>query len=98
MTGLHDSTLGMSVYNAIQRLGSISRHQALVFLQKNWAPGLEDTEVDAGANYLLRRKLVTEAAGILSARVLVRGAAATVARSPADSTELMLVIPHSRTE
>jgi hypothetical protein len=88
MTGLHDSTLGLSVYNALARCGALSREQIRAVLTKAWHKGVEAEEIDAGVAYLLARRFVTEADDIVAPARTVNGAAATVIRNPLDQTEL----------
>lgn len=89
MTGLHESTLGWSVYNALARCGRLSRPQALVVLTKHWEPEVESSEIDDGVAYLLKRGFVTEADGILAPVRTVNGAAATLIRNPLEQSELV---------
>lgn len=89
MTGLHESTLALSVYNAIARHGTMTREQALAVLQRAWESGLEASEVDTGVAYLLQRKMVTDVNGVLSPARTAAGAAATVVRNPLAQTELV---------
>jgi hypothetical protein len=93
MTGLHDSTLALSVYTAIARHGAMGRAQLLATLQRAWMPAVEAPEIESGLRYLAARNIVTEADGVVAARVLVSGAAATVVRNPANQTELVLSVP-----
>ncbi len=88
MTGLHESTLALSVYNAIARCGTMTREQALAVLQKHWEQQLDLAEMNLGVEYLVTRKMITEADGVLAPSKLVNGAAATVIRHPADATAL----------
>lgn len=91
MTGLHESTLALSVYNAIARDGTMTRAQAFAYLQKNWDDGskLELDEIDQGLQYLLARKLVTFADDVIAPSRLESGAACTVVRHPLKQTELV---------
>lgn len=89
MTGLHESTLALSVYTALVRHGSLTRDQACSVLSAAWDPRLERDEVDAGAEYLLARRLVVEADGVLTPSSFKNGAARTVIRSATDQTELV---------
>jgi hypothetical protein len=88
MTGLHESTLALSVYNAIARCGQLSRAQLLTVLQKHWEASVAAEEIEAGIAYLLARKMVTEADGFVAAARTQSGAAATVIRDPMQQTEL----------
>jgi hypothetical protein len=91
MTGLHESTLGLSVYNAIMRHGALTGQQMLAILQANWMPNVEASEVVAGMRYLIKRNLVQDTDGAVAARHVVNGAAAPVMRNPVEPTELLLV-------
>lgn len=89
MTGLHESTLALSVYNAVARMGSMNSTQLVTFLSKEWDGRVEVSEVEEGIDYLSRRKMVTIAGGNISPARLDRGAARTVLRNPARLTELV---------
>lgn len=92
MTGLHESTLALSVYTAIQRRGSMSREQMLVMLREAWDARLEPVEIDEGIEYLITRKMVIDQGGVVAASIVSNGAAATVVRDPRDQTELRVVV------
>lgn len=92
MTGLHESTLGLSVYNAIMRHGALSGDQLLGVLKVNWMPNVEALEVEAAARYLIKRDLVLVTEGVISAKHVTNGAAAPLIRNPAAPTELLLVM------
>jgi hypothetical protein len=91
MTGLHESTLALSVYNAIARDGAMTAGQALSYLKRYWDAGgiLELGEVEAGIRYLESRKLVTVADETVAPAKLENGAARTVVRHPEQQTELV---------
>ncbi len=89
---IHESTIALSVYNAIQRLGAMNREQILTKLKAAWDPVTDLDEIDGGIAYLLKRTLVIETDGVVSARIVNNGAAATVVRDPCDQTELRVVM------
>lgn len=91
MTGLHESTLALSVYNAVARDGTMTAAQAFAYLQRYWDVGamLELEEVYAGIRYLEKRKIVTVADGTIAPAKLENGAARTVTRNPAQQSELI---------
>lgn len=90
MTGLHESTLALSVYNALARHGDMTERQVLAALQRAWHPELETNEVRAGIEYLTRRKMVAASeGGKLGVAQLVGGTARTVLRNPGAQHELM---------
>lgn len=89
MTGLHESTLALSVYNAVARLGTLNGAQLLDVLQRNWDERVEPDEIQQGIAYLLSRKMVTVAAGVVAPAKLEGGAARTILRSPVCQTELV---------
>lgn len=91
MTGLHESTLALSVYNAIARDGTMTVTQAFAYLRKHWDVDgqLELAEIYEGLRYLEKRKLVTVADGTIAPTKLEGGAARTVIRHPAQQTELI---------
>jgi hypothetical protein len=93
MTGLHTSTLALSVYTAIQRHGSLSDEQVLAVLRQNWLESVEANEIADGLAYLTARDMVTVEGGIIAAKRLRNGVAATVIRHPLDQTQLVYGTP-----
>jgi hypothetical protein len=89
MTGLHESTLALSVYNAVARLGTLNGAQLLEVLRRNWDERVDPDEIQQGVAYLLRRKMVTVAHGVVAPAKLEGGAARTILRNPARQTELV---------
>jgi len=89
MTGVHESTLALSIYTALTRAGDMSTEQALALLKRAWDERLEEEEVAQGLTYLLERKLVTVGDGVIRATRHDGGAAATVVRHPLRQTELV---------
>ncbi|HTJ17841.1 MAG TPA: hypothetical protein VL494_13770 [Steroidobacteraceae bacterium] len=89
MTGLHESTLALSVYNAVARDGAMDGEQLLAYLRSNWDPRLEPNEVVAGCDYLKARRMIVVADGVVAPARLESGAARTVLRHPARQTELV---------
>jgi hypothetical protein len=89
MTGLHESTLALSVYNAVARLGSLNGDQIMTVLRNNWDDRVEPSEIAEGVRYLLKRKMVVVADGTVSAAQSEAGAARTILRHPARQTELI---------
>lgn len=88
MTGLHDSTLALSVYNALARCGQLTREQILTVLKANWNEATEAEEIEIGIGFLARRNFIAESDGVLIPSHFERGTAATVIRNPLDNTEL----------
>jgi hypothetical protein len=89
MTGLHESTLALSVYNAVARLGTLNGAQLLEVLRRNWDNRVEPDEIQQGVSYLLKRKMVTIADGVVAPAKLEGGAARTILRNPIRQTELI---------
>jgi len=89
MTGLHDSTLALSVYNAIARMGSMTYCQTLEALWAAWRPDMELSEVFGGVRYLTQRCLVSVVGDYIVATSLECGVARTVVRHPLRLTELV---------
>jgi hypothetical protein len=89
MTGLHESTLALSIYNAIARTGALSREQLASFLKANWDGQVDLSEIDDGVRYLTKRGMITMIDGSIVPSKLENGAARTVIRKPDKLTELM---------
>lgn len=88
MINVHESTLALSVYRAIQRCGSMTREQIAVHLRKHWEPGFDDADMAIAEKYLRSRGMV-DGEGELRATRTDGGVAATVIRNPARETELI---------
>lgn len=90
MMPVHESTLALSVYNAIRFGGSMSSAQALTHLQERWAPEMTIEEVATGVSYLEERGLIVSADGTLRA-AHVRGSSPwPLKRLESNPTELVL--------
>ena len=74
----------------------MKREQILQVLRAQWLADFEAAELEAGVAYLLKRRIVTEADGVIAPRVTSNGAAATVVRNPVDQTELIVVVPNGK--
>lgn len=89
MTGLHESTLALSVYNALARLGLMDKQQIVAALAAAWDSRVDLHEVGLGINYLVARKMVTVEGDVVAPTKLVSGAARTVIRHPQRLDELI---------
>jgi hypothetical protein len=90
MTGLHESTLGLSVYNAIRECGALTIDQIYVRLNSFWTSAFTRSEAERGVAYLLARNFVREEDGVISAAHILNGLPHPLRRS-AEVTELALL-------
>ncbi len=90
MTGLHESTLALSVYNAIARVGSLTPAQAHEHLRSFWRSDVEPSEVFDGIAYLKTRLMVQQHSGaVIPLRTVRGGKPHPLRRSEVDRRELV---------
>ena len=90
MLPVHESTLALSVYNALLRVGSLTLDQVLTHLRANWAPEMVAEEVEIGVSYLRNRGLVALENATLHVSHLRGGVARPIKRREDMPTELVL--------
>lgn len=89
MTGLHESTLALSVYNAIVKLGAMNEEQILLALRAGWDPDVERSEVETAIRYLSKRHMVTDVESGVAPAQRYGAAPRAIIRHPQVPTELI---------
>ncbi len=85
----YQSTMALSVYNALSLTGSdMSREQVDAFLRSTFDVNLAEDYVAQGVEYLLANSLATEIDGVLKIQRLPSGRGKPVVRS-SDDRELL---------
>jgi hypothetical protein len=90
MINVHESTLALSVYNALRRCGALTPERVITFLRRNWEPEFEAADLGLALKYLQKRGLVTVGETIAPTGTK-DGAAVDVIRNPKRETELVRV-------
>jgi len=85
MTEIYQSTMALSVYNALSLTGrDMSREQVDAFLRENFDPKLPEDYVAQGAAYLLEKGFAAETDGALKIDRLPNGRGRPLARTRDD--------------